>query len=85
MANVLKCVLATEASNDSLLVIMNKALMYPKIGTHVGGGLHVVMPPAYDGLGACPPGWTKQAADNWVNTAIDAALPMSDELATELQ
>ena len=84
MANIQKCVLATEASNDSLKAIVDKALGYPRKGTHVGN-VRVAMPDTWDGNGPCPPGWTKQATANYVNTALDAALPIDDALATELQ
>ena len=85
MANVQKCAQGTEGAGDSLVAIINKALGYPKRGSHIGGGVHVTMPASWDGSGATPPGWTKQATANWVAAALDAAVPISDALATELQ
>lgn len=84
MANNQKCVAATEASNDALLVIVNKALAYPLMGTHVGGGRHVTNP-TWDKYGDTPVGWTKQRVANWVLNSSTSQLPISDALATELQ
>lgn len=85
MANSQKCVQATEAGNDALNAIVNKALGYPRRGTRAGGGIHVDAPPTWDGQGACPSGWTKQAVANYVASPADAALPLPDTLVTELQ
>lgn len=85
MPNIQKCVVGPEASMDALNAISNKALGYPQKGVHVGDGLHVAMPDTWDGEGATPPGWTSQAAANWVTAARDGALPITDELAAELQ
>ena len=85
MANIQKCVAATEANNDALLAIISKALGYPQKGAHVGGGAHVNMPATWDGTGNTPPGWTKQPTANWVNTALDSAIPITDAMATALQ
>lgn len=85
MANFQKCVSGIESANDALGSIINKALGYPKIGTHVGGGVHVPMPLTWDGQGNCPPGWTKQRQANWVASALDSQLPVSDALSAELQ
>lgn len=85
MANSQKCATGTEANADALLAIVVKALAYPQIGTHVGGGIHVTMPPTWDGTGPCPPGWTKQPVAVWVQTVNAAAVPVSDALAALLQ
>ncbi len=85
MANVQKCAQGLEATNDALNAIVNKALGYPKIGTRLGGGIHVPMPPTWDGQGATPPGWTKQVVANYVASALDSALPLPDALVAQLQ
>lgn len=85
MANVQKCVADTEAKCDALVGIIDKALGYPKRGTHVGGGKHAVMPETWDGTGPTPPGWTKNATVSWVASAASAAVPVPDSLATQLQ
>ena len=85
MANNQKCAQGTEAANDAINAIINKALVYPKIGTHIGSGVHVNMPPTWDGQGATPPGWSKQAVANYVASPTDAALPIPDTLAALLQ
>ena len=84
-SHILKCVSGTSAAGDTLVAIINKAMGYPKKSTHVGGGIHVVQPATWDGTGATPPGWTKNATANYVNTSLDAAVPISDALATALQ
>lgn len=68
-----------------LRAIVDKALGYPRKGTHVGGGRHVTMPATWDGTGATPPGWAKSAADVWVASASDAVLPLPDDVVAELQ
>lgn len=70
---------------DALVVTIDKALGYPKPGVRVGGGIHVPMPDTWDGTGATPPGWTKSASAVWVASPTDAAVPLSDALAAELQ
>lgn len=85
MANLQKCAQGLEATNDALNIIVNKALGFPRVGNHVGGGLHVNMPPTWDGQGACPQGWTKQMIANYVASALDSALPITDGLAAQLQ
>lgn len=84
MANTQKCVAGTEAANDAVNVIINKALAAPFVGTHVGGGRHVAMPTIWDGYGDTPPGYTKQRVPNYVLNASTTQLPISDALATEL-
>lgn len=85
MANIQKCVAGTEAVNDALLVIVNKALAAAFIGAHVGGGRHVAMPTVWDKYGDTPAGWTKQRIPNYVLNVSTTQLPISDALATELQ
>lgn len=70
---------------DAARAIIDKALGYPKPGEQRGGGIHVPMPPTWDGTGPTPPGWTKNATAVWVASATDAALPLSDAVAAELQ
>ncbi len=85
MANNQRCATGTEAANDALNAVVSKALALPAVGAHVGGGVHVAMPPSWDGQGATPPGWTKQAVANHVLNASTAALPLEDSLVTLLQ
>lgn len=84
MANQ-KCAAGSDATCDALQAIVNKALGYPKIGVHVGGGLHVVMPPTWDGQGAVPAGWTKSAVPVWMKDALTSWVPIPDTQATVLQ
>ena len=75
----------TEAANDALNAIVSKALGFPTIGAHVGGGLHVNMSHTWDGQGATPPGWTKQRQQVWAASALSTALPLPDDLIPSLQ
>jgi len=84
-SHIQKCVAGTDSAGDALVAIINKALGYPKKSAHVGGGIHVNQPATWDGTGATPPGWTKNATPNYVNTALDAVVPISDAMATALQ
>lgn len=70
---------------DAVCAIIDKALGFPRVGSHVGGGIHVPMPQTWDGQGATPPGWTKSATTPWVASTADAAVPLPDDMATELQ
>lgn len=85
MANSEKCSVGTEAANDALNAIVNKALGYPKRGTPVGGGIFPVIPETWDGQGPVPFGWTKQAVAVYVASATDSALPMPDDVVAQLQ
>ena len=85
MANMHKVAAGTEAAMDALNVIVNKALGFPKVGTHAGGGIHCTMPSTWNGTGQTPTGWTKQRCAVWVAAANDARILISDALATELQ
>jgi hypothetical protein len=80
-----KSATGNEAAMDALSAIIDKALVFPRVGTNVGGGIHVQMPATWDGQGETPPGWTKRATTVWVASATDAAVPLSDAMATELQ
>lgn len=80
-----KSATGTEAQMDALRATVDKALGFPRSGRHVGGGIHVPMPDTWDGQGPTPPGWTKNATAVWVASATDAAVPLSDDMATELQ
>lgn len=82
---IAKSAVGTEAEADSLIAIVDKALGYPRKGTHAGRGPHVQMPDTWDGKGETPPGWTKRATSNWIATASDACVPIPDTLAAELQ
>ena len=50
----------TDTKTNCLTAVLleNKTLGYPLVGQHVGGGIHVPMPPTWDGIGVVPPGWT---------------------------
>lgn len=76
---VLRSVTGTEAECDDIVTLVDKALGYPKRGTHIGPGRHVTMPATWDGTGATPPGWAKRHVQNWVASAADAAVPLSDD------
>jgi hypothetical protein len=80
-----KSATGTESEMDAVRVVIDKALGFPKAGQHVGSGIHVPMPQTWDGQGPTPPGWTKSASSVWVASATDAAIPLSDALAAELQ
>jgi len=56
-------IFSTQLPAVKLRQIISKLEGLPKIGTHIGGGIHVTMPDTWDGTGACPPGWT-QFQDN---------------------
>jgi hypothetical protein len=85
MANTQKCHAGTEATEDSLLAILNKAFGYPVRGVHIGPGRHVSMPFNWDGKGETPPGWTRDVTLNYVASASDAAVAFPDSLATAVQ
>lgn len=85
MAYLQKVAHGTEASNDSLNLIVSKAMGHPKVGTHVGGGVHVNMPATWNGSGPTPPGWTKQVVAVYVASASDTVLPLPDTLVSILQ
>lgn len=85
MSRPIKSASGTEAQMDALRATIDKALAYPLRGTQVGGGVHVAMPPAWDGTGPTPPGWTKSASVPWVTDANSAVLPLPDDLAAQLQ
>jgi len=84
MANNQKCAQGAEATNDALLLVVNKALGYPKppvwIGTPPPGVVQ-----SWDGQGPTPIGWTKQPVANYVASALDSALPLPDALVAQLQ
>jgi hypothetical protein len=84
MANV-TCVPGIEVTNDALVVIVDLAAGMPAIGVHIGGGIHVNMPPTWDAQGATPPGWTKHLETNWVQGPLVSAVPMSNSDVTLLQ
>jgi len=77
-----KAVQTTEANADALSAIVDKALGFPVIGTHIGGGRHVTMPPTWDGQGGTPPGWTKRANAIFVLSASDAWYELPDNAVT---
>ena len=85
MANLQKCVAGSAVANANLAAIVAKCLGgYPRIGSHVGTGLHVTMPPTWDGTGVTPPGWTKIPQVVWGATALDSQLPIDDAMAALL-
>jgi hypothetical protein len=85
MANIRKCFAGSEAASDALAAILNLAMVYPKKGTHVGGGNHCSMPETWDGNGPTPPGWSKNYRAVYVASTVSAAIPISDADAAELQ
>jgi hypothetical protein len=84
MANQ-RCARGTEASNDTLALIMSKALGLPRRGTYSGSDPRIVIPDTWDGTGPTPLGWTSRASINWVATANDSAVPIPDDMAAQLQ
>lgn len=48
----------TQAAAQTVEQLQDKLLGFPAKGTHIGGGVHVPMPDAWDTVGAVPPGWT---------------------------
>jgi hypothetical protein len=74
---------ASEAAADAINALINKALRYPRKGTPVGAGPHVVMPDTWDGSGDCPPGWTAQAVSVAVGGTVELPLPAT--IVAELQ
>lgn len=49
---------ANPAARDAAAALLDTAHGFPARGTHAGGGVHVPMPGAWDGVGPVPPGWT---------------------------
>jgi hypothetical protein len=85
MSNFQKSVPGTAVATATLAAIVAKCLGgYPLLGTHIGGGVHVTMPPTWDGTGLTPPGWTKAPQAVWSATALDAQLPITDAMAALL-
>jgi hypothetical protein len=74
-----------DAAGDALQLIVDKALAHPKVGSHVGSGRHVNMPPTWDGQGACPPGWTQHAVSVWTKDTLTAWVPITDAQVALLQ
>lgn len=85
MSKAIRVATGTEAEMDALRVTVDKALGFPRKGTHVGRGPHVAMPDTWDGTGPTPSGWGKSASVPWVASATDTVLPIPDDLAAELQ
>jgi len=79
------CATGTAVAMNTLSGICSKAFGLPKIGTHIGVGAHVSMPPTWDGSGATPPGWTKNFSPLWTQTALVAAVIIEDTDAAILQ
>ena len=48
----------TKTNCQTAVTLENKVLGFPLVGRHIGGGVHVPMPPTWDGTGPVPPGWT---------------------------
>lgn len=76
-------VVGNKSECDMLQAIINKALNCPRIGAHVGGGLHVLMPDTWDGVGACPLGWTKDAV-LVLNGSTDSLVVLPDNAVADL-
>ena len=80
-----KCATGTALAMSTLSGICDKDLGMPQVGTHIGGGIHCAMPQTWDGTGATPPGWTKKFSPLWTQTALIAAVIISDADAAILQ
>lgn len=80
-----KCATGTAVAMNTLGGICTKALGLPKVGSHVGPGTHVNMPPTWDGTGQVPPGWTNKFSPLWTQTALVAAVIIEDTDAAVLQ
>lgn len=74
----MKCLLGTDAALSPVATAVNAALGYPKKGSHIGGGIHVNMPPTWDGTGPTPPGWTSKHQALFENGLADACYPLDD-------
>jgi len=81
----MRIITGTEAACDSVAAVVDKALGYPKKGTHVGGGIHVDMPATWDGQGATPPGWTKRHTTVYTASPSDAALQLEAATVAAVQ
>lgn len=84
MSNSL-CATGTAVAISNLVTLCNLALGIPKVGSHVGNGIHVNMPPTWNGTGNPPPGWTSSYAPLWTQTALIAAVIIADVDAALLQ
>jgi type IV secretory pathway protease TraF len=51
-------VVTSRAEAAAVEQTQDKLLGYPRVGVHVGGGVHVAMPATWDGTGSVPVGWT---------------------------
>lgn len=75
----------TLADCRTLATYGNKCGGYPLIGRHVGLGIHVPMPAAWDGIGVVPPGWTAYSDQSIVADRTEYVIPMEPTLdSTEL-
>lgn len=80
----MKAITGTAAALRPTQAALRKAYGLPQRGSHVGAGVHVDMPAAWDGVGPCPPGWTSEAVAVHVGET-DAALPLPDDVAAYAQ
>ena len=55
------CLVGTPDEMHAALRAIDRALGFPVRGRQVGGGRHAHCPVGWEGLGACPPGWTRGA------------------------
>lgn len=72
----------TKTDCEELARILDKADGGPKLGVHVGGGVHVEMPATWDGTGEVPPGWTSHKASVRANVDSTFAIEMPTDSDT---
>jgi hypothetical protein len=75
----------TQPAAVELEQLEDKLLSYPAKGVHVGGGIHVPMPDAWDGTGKPPMGWTSYRTSSLKHpTLAQWATPMDAKVPTAL-
>jgi hypothetical protein len=75
----------TEPAAAELEQLEDKLLSYPAKGVHIGGGIHVPMPDAWDGNGKPPAGWTSYRTSSLKHpTLAQWATPMDAKVSTAL-
>lgn len=78
-----KCVVGTEAANEELRALIDKALGFPARGTNVGLGPHPVIQETWDGNGPTPVGWARTAV-NLHTGPTNSVLELPDNFAVLL-
>jgi hypothetical protein len=75
----------TQPAAVELEQLEDKLLSYPAKGVHIGGGIHVPMPDAWDGTGKPPMGWTSYRTSSIKHpTLAQWATPLDSELVAAL-